>query len=356
MLHYAYKETDRPGTYLRILLCDFSKAFDLVDHQKLIAKLQQLGVPEHLVKWSASFLSQREQRVKIGNNISDVVTPNAGCPQGTLIGPLAFVCHINDLAIPDPVKTIKYVDDTSMMLSCTDPNDPHMQRAADVLSQWSLDNHMKLNAKKTKELVVNFSKQLNQCPPIIINNTTIERVLSSKVLGVIISHDLTWNKHVDYITNKATKRIYMLVRCKRAGVTRKDLRGIYCAIIRPILEYCCVVWHTTLPKYLHDQLESIQRRVTRLFCGHEMSYSERLHELNLKTLHDRREEICISFYNSMCNPSHRLFHLLPPPSTRRRSQRTALNVTRDPPRCRTNRYKNSFVPYALYNFQGLSKM
>ena len=150
MLNYAYQQTDKPGNIVRILLCDFSKAFDLVDHGKLLEKLHTLGVPEYLIKWSASFLTQREQRVKIGENISNSLSPNGGCPQGTLIGPVAFVCHINDLRIPGPALTIKYVDDTTILHSSSDPEDKTLQNAANLLSDWSLDNKMRLNAKKTK--------------------------------------------------------------------------------------------------------------------------------------------------------------------------------------------------------------
>ena len=182
MLNYAYKQTDKSGTFVRILLCDFSKAFDLVDHGKLLEKLSSLGVPDYLIKWCASFLTQREQRVKIGENLSNSMSPNGGCPQGTLIGPVAFVCHINDLSIPDPTLTIKYVDDTTILYSSRDPEDATLQNAANKLSEWSSDNKMKLNAKKTKELVINFSKKIPPPNSITIDNTIIERVKNAKIL------------------------------------------------------------------------------------------------------------------------------------------------------------------------------
>jgi hypothetical protein len=203
--------------------------------------------------------------------------------------------------------------------------------------------------KKTKEILINFAKKKPNIPNITIDNAIIERVPSAKVLGVIISDDLTWNAHLDHIAKKANKRLYMLLRCKRAGVAKKDMLGIYLALIRPVLEYCCVVWHTTLPKYLHNFLEAIQKRAVRLICGTEPSYDECLQELNLSSLYDRRENICRQFFREIVKPEHRLHDLLPPPSSRRKSPRSAHLI--DIPRARTNRFKNSFIPYAISHFQ-----
>ena len=112
----------------------------MVDHWELLEKLHILGVPDYLIKWSASFLTQQEQRVEIGEDISKSLSPNRGCPQGTLIGPVAFVCHINDLGIPGPALTIKYVDDTTILHSSSDPEDKTIQNAANLLSEWPLNN------------------------------------------------------------------------------------------------------------------------------------------------------------------------------------------------------------------------
>ena len=81
------------------------------------------------------------------------------------------------------------------------------------------------------------------------------------MLGVTISNNLTWSKHVDNIVSKAGKRVYMLYQLKRAGISQLDLVKIYVSVIRPVLEYPCPVWSTNLPKYLSDAIEMIQKRV-----------------------------------------------------------------------------------------------
>ena len=158
MLDYIAKNADNLGTSVRILLVDFAKAFDLVDHSIVLDKLNSLGVHSSLVQWSASFLSGREQCVKIGSSFSKVAAVSAGCPQGTLMGPLVFVAHINDLRPPVPVMTIKYVDDTNILHASSDPSDTTLQTAATYLSDWSKQNNIKFDINRSKELLLNFGK------------------------------------------------------------------------------------------------------------------------------------------------------------------------------------------------------
>ncbi|KAK2188935.1 hypothetical protein NP493_119g04018 [Ridgeia piscesae] len=102
----------------------------------------------------------------------------------------------------------------------------------------------------------------------------------AKLLGVTISQDLTWNKHVDNIVKKAGKRLYLLYQLKRAGITQKDLVSVYVSVVRPVLEYACPVWHTNLPQYLSDNIEVIQKRALKcIFPG--LGYAEILRRVNL---------------------------------------------------------------------------
>ena len=100
-------------------------------------------------------------------------------------------------------------------------------------------------------------------PDIMIDDVNIERVNHAKVLGVTISDNLTWNTHIDSVISKAGKRLYMLYQLKRSGISQADLLKIYVSVIRPVMEYACPVWHTCLPKYLSDDLETIQKRALK---------------------------------------------------------------------------------------------
>ena len=90
MTHTWYEATDVLNIYVRVVLLDFSKAFDRINHHILVDKLITNGVPAHIVRWLAAFLLDRQQQVKIGNIYSRTGSPNGGVPQGTLSGPKCF--------------------------------------------------------------------------------------------------------------------------------------------------------------------------------------------------------------------------------------------------------------------------
>ena len=81
----------------------------------------------------------------------------------------------------------------------------------------------------------------------------------AKVLGVTISSDLKWSAHIDSITTKAAKRVYLLRQLKRAGIAPSHLVLFYCSVVRSVLEYACQVFHCNLPLYLLNEIEPIQR-------------------------------------------------------------------------------------------------
>ena len=99
-MDYLYRSTDATGKHARLLLCDFAKAFDLVNTNMVLDKLKSVGCPEIIVRWAAAFMLERKQQVKVGNSVSELVTLKGGNPQGTLIGPRTFVVHIGDLQCP----------------------------------------------------------------------------------------------------------------------------------------------------------------------------------------------------------------------------------------------------------------
>ena len=110
-LQVILEALDQGDTYARIFFTDFSKGFDLVDHNILIQEMELLGVHEATIRWIGSFLTDRSQRVRIGQVYSHPVTPNGGIPQGTKLAPLLFAILVNNLC-RDWRYRIKYVDDT----------------------------------------------------------------------------------------------------------------------------------------------------------------------------------------------------------------------------------------------------
>ena len=133
MVNKWYEATDILDSYVRVVMLDFSKAFYLINHCLLIEKLQLYDLPEHVIRWVAAFLLDRNQRVKIGKHYSQSGLPNGGVPQGTLSGPKCFLVYINDLETP--VHLYKYVDDSTLFEVCERNGVSLMQESVDIASK-----------------------------------------------------------------------------------------------------------------------------------------------------------------------------------------------------------------------------
>ena len=157
LLHQCYTGTDASKQYARKLLLDFSKAFDLINHNSLLQKFASFGLPNILMKWIASFLTERTQQVKLCNAQSDWNYIHGGVPQSTKLGPVLFVDMINDLQTK--YDSYKYVDNTCIVYTGSDSQAPNLQEAADAAYLWTIQNDMKINKRKTKELFIDFSKR-----------------------------------------------------------------------------------------------------------------------------------------------------------------------------------------------------
>ena len=350
MTHRWYEATDLLNTYVRVVMLDFSKAFDLINHHILLEKLTNSGLPRHIVRWIGAFLLDRSQKVMIGSNCSRSGSPNGGVPQGTLSGPKCFLLYVNDLEANVPLY--KYVDDSTLFEICNTTDVSVMQESIDIAVNWTHNNCMKINSKKSKEMVICFTPDehfRNSIPSIIIEGNIVETVEYAKLLGVTLSNDLTWNRHVDCIVKKAAKRVYMLYQLKRAGISQLDLVTVYIRVVRPVLEYACPLWHTNLPKYLSDSIELIQNRALKsIFPG--MSYNDILNDTGLRTLKERRNVLCMKYFAGIQGSAHKLNGLLP--ALRKVDYDLRPGFNRYPlARCRTNRYGNSLIPWGLSHWQ-----
>jgi hypothetical protein len=239
--HYWLSALETPNTIIRTCFIDFSKAFDRIDHNILMRKLQLLNVPLVLLNWCSSFLQGRQQRVKLKTCKSDWKEIKAGVPQGTKLGPLFFLLIINDLS--NELHLYKYVDDCAIseVVRVCEPDLPKLQQELDNVTQRSSANNMKLNVKKTKDFTVSFFINQPLAQPLIVNNQPLEAVNTIKLLGVNLTSDLKCTTHIKHISSKATKRLYALRILRRNGVQPSDLRRVYCSFIRPVLEYACPV-------------------------------------------------------------------------------------------------------------------
>ena len=169
-----------------------------------------------------------------------------------------------------------------------------------------------------------------------------QRVSSAEVPGVTINNDLKWNDHVETISSKAAPPLYLLSQLKRArrrGISSDGLLAFYCSVIRSVLEFSRHLFHRSLPKYLSDDIERIQRRVMRIIFP-SLSHCEALDEAGIVTLSERRESLFIKLFEDI--EHHKLASLLPTMASshvRRLRNKRRFNT----PVCRTDRFMNSFI-------------
>ena len=144
--------------------------------------------------------------MKIDNTLSDTVYTNSGALQGTPSRPEDFLHMLDDFTTC--VDDIKYVDHTSLYETVYRGKNSRMQEAAKDAIKWAVSNNMKLNASKTKELLIYFAKDSIQVPNIQVEGQAIERVHCAKLLGVNLTDKLDWDVHVNSANTTASKRLF----------------------------------------------------------------------------------------------------------------------------------------------------
>ncbi|CAB3998507.1 Hypothetical predicted protein [Paramuricea clavata] len=224
--------------------------FDLVDHSVLLSELNCFGVNPVLQNWVSAFLYKRSQCVRIGSSNSEYRYLIGGIPQGMKLGPLLFAVLVNSL-INSWHYRVKFVDDLTS-LEIIPRNSPSLTPfLVNEVNQYASTRHMRLNPKKCKEMRICFLKYRSPIGgQLLIGGHQVDLVKHFKLLGVYMSDDLSWNKHVGYITKKGFKRLYILRQLKIAGISDKDLALIYISLIRSVLEYAAPVWASYRSTYL----------------------------------------------------------------------------------------------------------
>ncbi|KAL0187394.1 hypothetical protein M9458_019064, partial [Cirrhinus mrigala] len=243
-LHFILQHLDKPGTYARILFVDFSSAFHTIIPDILQIKLSQLSVPTSICQWITSFLTDRQQLVRLGKLTSGTRTISTGAPQGCVLSPLLFSLYTNDCTSKDPsVKLLKFADDTTVIGLIRDGDVSAYRQEVEQLSLWCSHNNLELNTLKTVEMTVDFRRKPPALTPLTIMNSTVAAVDSSKFLGTNISQDLKWDIHIDSIVKKSPAEVVLSSSTEKVqSTTGTDDTVLLRCQVSSVLFYNCLVW------------------------------------------------------------------------------------------------------------------
>ena len=304
-----------------------------------------------IIAWVKDYLTNRSQYVVVNGASSQPSAVVSGVPQGSVLGPLLFIIYINDLLEQELTAGSAmhvYADDILLYRTIISThNFLSLQSDIDKVTAWSSANFLTLNRKKCK-FMVSSRRQSPSYPdiPLMIEDHPLERVLSFKYLGVLLSCDLSWSMHIQTITSRAKKVLGLLYR-RFYNLSPPDvLLHLYLSLVRPHLEYASVVWSPYLKKDIFH-LENVQkfglRMATKMWT---YPYHYLLYRSHLNSLESRRSiaRLCTLF-----KLLHQLDYAECTVSLRSKyiAIKLGLHLTLCQPFCQSNFSYHSFLPFTI---------
>lgn len=250
---------------------DYKKAFDLIDHDILLTKLETYGITSRELMLLTSYLKGRRSSVAIGGVQSEYRLITHGVPQGSVLGPLLFIIFVNDLPNSVSQSTVDiYADDTTLSTSAVVSDLPAIQQRLqddiNKIADWTSYNKMVLNASKTKSLLVTGKRLEKKAPDtnfkLSCKDSEIEQKTSYKLLGVKLDNHLSFTEHIDDICKKMSQRIAVLKKIKR-NLPLAERKLYFNALIKPIMLYGSCAWCTASEENV-NRVSKLQKRAARV--------------------------------------------------------------------------------------------
>ena len=272
-----------------VLLTDLSKAFDCLNHDLLLAKLNAYGCDMNCLKLFYSYLTDRLQRVRVNSSYSTWSDIVYGVPQGSILGPLLFNIYLSDLFMFCEKSNIaNYADDNSPFSFNKDITSVIGQLEYDTkaLLEWFNNNDLKANPDKF-HLVLNES---NDKYFIEIENFKIPNSNCKKLLGISIDNNLSFDDHVAELCRKASQKLHALARISNF-MKFKQRQIVFKSFIYSQFGYCPLVWMFHSRK-LNNRINKIHERSLRIiYDDSKLTFRELLDKDNSITIHERNIQI-----------------------------------------------------------------
>lgn len=269
------------------VFCDLSKAFDCVDHETLLLKLEHYGIRNAALKFLNSYLDNRTQKVQINGAKSLGSRVKIGVPQGSILGPFLFLIYINDLPymVENLSKIVLFADDTSLIFK-VDRHAHNYDEVNNTLGQihsWFTANNLVLNEKKTKCVLFtlpNVVHSLNN--HVVLNNEKLEFTTSTVFLGITLDSSLQWGPHITSLSGRLSSAAYA-VRKIREITDIATARLVYFSYFHSIMSYGILLWGRAADI---ETIFILQKRAIRAIyklCSRD-SLRELFKEINIMTV------------------------------------------------------------------------
>ena len=221
--------------------------FDKVWHEGLIFKLKQNGIRGDLLNFFISYLSDRHQRVGINGSYSEYSRVESGVPQGSVLGPLLFLIYINDLEKNLKSNVRFYADDTMLYSVVRDPAESacNLNHDLDLIQRWAYQWKMQFNPdplKQATEIIFSCKRNKPSHPPLFFNGSVVASESEQKHLGLILTPNLYFSKHLYEKIKKANRNIGIIKHLSKY-LPFKTLNQMYKTFVRSHLDYCDIIYH-----------------------------------------------------------------------------------------------------------------
>ena len=382
LLHFVHSAWDKRQPQAVLAACvDLSKAFNRIDHCLVIQDLYDMHTPPWLLNIIVSYLSNRSMILSHNGEQSKSKRLPGGGPQGAYLGGLIFIVKYNGAFLRPPIprniggpatksksEKIKFIDDGTVAVTIDMKSNlvkdaitrqkplTFNERTCQVLpsennllqfylkdaENFTSQNKMKMNPKKTKIIKFNKSRKHDFPPELFLSgNQMLEVVSEVKLVGVMVSHDLKWQKNTDYICSKARQKLWVLRRLKSYYLETDKLADVYKKEVRSLLEYAVPVWHSSITSNQSRQIERVQKTAFRIILGHDyISYEVACTLLLMEPLFIRRTQLCMNFAKRELKKDQNLFSKTSKNHNTRSTQKLVQEF-----RCRTSRFQKSSLPF-----------
>jgi len=278
------------GEFCLGIFLDLKKAFDVCSHEILFKKLENLGIRGTALNWFKSYLSNRSQQVDIEGYTSHSRSIEVSILQGSILGPILFLCYINDLPYCTLLKTFLFADDTQCLLRGKNLNQliDTANFELNKISEWFRANKLAVNTKKTKYIIFHtkgkrvdmdgknliFNDNDLNLPQLPDKVTVLERIYNNhpsrdlrtyKLLGILLDENISLSFHINSLIGKLSRSIYVLNKTKNF-LPKNILRTLYFSTFHSHLTYCPTIIGCS-SNSLQDKIFKLQKKAVRIITN-----------------------------------------------------------------------------------------